>query len=460
MTPPALKKILVVDDDENFLKLIRIRLELSGYEVVTALNEDEAVIRIKEETFDLAVLDLRLVHQDGISLMEEIHSINPYMPIIILTAHGSIESAVEAMRKGAYTFLNKPYDPDELLMQIEKAMENQRLLSEVKRLEGLLKEKYDFKNIIARSEKMRRVLDLVSRVAPSDSTVYIFGESGTGKELIAKAVHLASDRRDNPYVTLNCAAIPETLLESELFGHERGAFTDAKKSYAGMFAQANTGTIFLDEIGDMSLSTQAKLLRVLQEKQFNPLGSGKPIEVDVRVITATNKDLETMVSAGTFREDLFYRIHVIPIELPTLRERKEDVPLLAEHFLKEMSLRMKKDIKGLSSAAMQKLMLYDWPGNVRELKNTIEQAVAVTQHDVISEEIILPTKDLPPELLKPYKKAVEDFKRGYLVRLLEFTKGNVGKAAELAQKYRADMYNLVKKHNINPEDFKDLDNQK
>ena len=460
MTPPALKKILVVDDDENFLKLIRIRLELSGYEVVTALNEDEAVIRIKEETFDLAVLDLRLVHQDGISLMEEIHSINPYMPIIILTAHGSIESAVEAMRKGAYTFLNKPYDPDELLMQIEKAMENQRLLSEVKRLEGLLKEKYDFKNIIARSEKMRRVLDLVSRVAPSDSTVYIFGESGTGKELIAKAVHLASDRRDNPYVTLNCAAIPETLLESELFGHERGAFTDAKKSYAGMFAQANTGTIFLDEIGDMSLSTQAKLLRVLQEKQFNPLGSGKPIKVDVRVITATNKDLETMVSAGTFREDLFYRIHVIPIELPTLRERKEDVPLLAEHFLKEMSLRMKKDIKGLSSAAMQKLMLYDWPGNVRELKNAIEQAVAVTQHDVISEEIILPTKDLPPELLKPYKKAVEDFKRGYLVRLLEFTKGNVGKAAELAQKYRADMYNLVKKHNINPEDFKDLDNQK
>ena len=460
MTPSALKKILVVDDDENFLKLIRIRLELSGYEVVTALNEDEAVIRIKEETFDLAVLDLRLVHQDGISLMEEIHSINPYVPIIILTAHGSIESAVEAMRKGAYTFLNKPYDPDELLMHIEKAMENQRLLSEVKRLEGLLKEKYDFKNIIARSEKMRRVLDLVSRVAPSDSTVYIFGESGTGKELIAKAVHLASDRRDNPYVTLNCAAIPETLLESELFGHERGAFTDAKKSHAGMFAQADTGTIFLDEIGDMSLSTQAKLLRVLQEKQFNPLGSGKPIEVDVRVITATNKDLEAMVSSGTFREDLFYRIHVIPIELPPLRERKEDVPLLAEHFLKEMSQRMKKDIKGFSSAAMQKLMLYAWPGNVRELKNTIEQAVAITRHDVISEEIILPTKDLPPELLKPYKKAVEDFKRGYLVRLLEFTKGNVGKAAELAQKYRADMYNLVKKHNINPEDFKDLDNQK
>jgi len=460
MTPLALKKILVVDDDDNFLKLIKIRLELSGYEVVTALNEDEAVIRIKEETFDLAVIDLRLVHQDGISLMEEIHSINPYMPIIILTAHGSIESAVEAMRKGAYTFLNKPYDPDELLMQIEKAMENQRLLSEVKRLEGLLKEKYEFENIIARSEKMRRVLDLVSRVAPSDSTVYIFGESGTGKELIAKAVHLASDRRDNPYVTLNCAAIPETLLESELFGHERGAFTDAKKSYAGMFAQANTGTIFLDEIGDMSLSTQAKLLRVLQEKQFKPLGSGKPIEVDVRVITATNKDLEAMVGAGTFREDLFYRIHVIPIELPPLRERKEDVPLLAEHFLKEMSQRMKKDIKGLSSAAMQKLMLHAWPGNVRELKNTIEQAVAITRHDVISEEIILPTKDLPPELLTPYKKAVEDFKRGYLVRLLEFTKGNVGKAAELAQKYRADMYNLVKKHNINPEDFKDIDKQK
>ncbi len=456
MTTLSSKKILVVDDDSNFLKLIRMRLELANYEVVTALNEDEAITKAREETFGLSIVDLKLVHRDGISLMEEMHSINPYMPIIILTAHGSIESAVEATKKGAFDFLKKPFDPEELLLQIEKAMENQRLASEVRRLEGLLKGRYDFQNIVARSEKMQRVLDMVSRIAGTDSTIYISGESGTGKEVIAKAIHLASERRDKPFVAINCAAIPETLLESELFGHEKGAFTDAKRSYQGLFAQSHQGTVFLDEIGDMSPSLQAKLLRVLQEKRFYPLGSERPVEVDVRVIVATNKDLEAEVKNGSFREDLFYRIHVVPIDLPPLRERKEDIPLLAEHFLKEISQRMKKEIKGISPMAMQKLMLYDWPGNVRELENTIEHAVAITQHDVISEEIILPSKGLPPEPLKPFKEAVEEFKRGYIVRLLEFTKGNVSKAAELAGKYRADFYNLIKKHSLKPEDFKNL----
>ena len=460
MTTMSSKKILVVDDDSNFLKLIRMRLELANYEVVTALNEDEAITKAREETFGLSIVDLKLVHRDGISLMEEMHSINPYMPILILTAHGSIESAVEATKKGAFNFLNKPFDPEELLLQIEKAMENQRLVSEVKRLEGLLKERYDFKNIIARSEKMQAVLDLVSRIAGTDSTIYIFGESGTGKELIAKGIHVASERRDKPFVAINCAAIPETLLESELFGHEKGAFTDAKRSYGGLFAQSHQGTIFLDEIGDMSPSLQAKLLRVLQEKRFYPLGSGRPVEVDIRVIVATNKDLEAEVKNGSFREDLFYRIHVVPIHLPPLRERKEDIPHLAEHFLREISQRMKKEIKGISAMGMQKLMLYDWPGNVRELENTIEHAVAITQHDVISEEIILPSKDLLPEPLKPFKEAVEEFKRGYIVRLLEFTKGNVSKAAELAGKYRADFYNLIKKHSLKPEDFKNLHKKK
>jgi two-component system response regulator GlrR len=460
MTTLSSKKIFVVDDDSNFLKLIRMRLELAGYEVVTSLNEDEAIGKAREETFALSIVDLKLINKDGISLMEEMHSINPYMPIIILTAHGSIESGVEAMKKGAFNYLTKPFDPEELLLQIEKAMENQRLVSEVRRLEGLLKEKYDFKNIVARSEKMQRVLDLVSRIAGTDSTIYISGESGTGKELIAKAIHLASERRDKPFVAINCAAIPETLLESELFGYEKGAFTDAIRSHGGLFVQSHQGTIFLDEIGDMSLSLQAKLLRVLQEKTFYPLGSGKPVEVDVRVIVATNKDLEAEVKKGSFREDLFYRIHVVPIDLPPLRERKEDVPLLAEHFLREISHKMKKDIIGISAMAMQKLMLYGWPGNVRELENTIEHAVAITQHNVISEEIILPEKDLPVEPLKPFKEAVEEFKRGYIVRLLEFTKGNVSKAAELAGKYRADFFNLVKKHNLKPEDFKNLDKNK
>lgn len=454
MTTLSSKKILVVDDDGNFLKLISMRLELAGYEVVTVMNEDDAIAIARENTFALSIVDLKLVRRDGISLMEEMHSINPYMPIIILTAHGSIESAVEATKKGAFNFLNKPFDPEELLLQIEKAMENQRLVSEVRRLEGLLKERYDFQSIVARSEKMQNVLELVSRIAGTDSTIYISGESGTGKEVIAKAVHLASERRDKPFVAINCAAIPETLLESELFGHEKGAFTDAKRSYEGLFARSHGGTIFLDEIGDMSLSIQAKLLRVLQEKKFYPLGSGRPVEVDVRVIVATHKDLEAGVKDGSFREDLFYRIHVVPINLPPLRERKEDVPVLAEHFLREISQRMKKDIKAISAMAMQKLMLYHWPGNVRELENTIEHAVAITQRDVIGEEIILPAKHLTVEPLKPLKEAVEDFKRGYLVRLLEFTKGNVSKAAELAGKYRADFYNLVKKHHLKPEDFK------
>ncbi len=457
MTTLSSKKILVVDDDGNFLKLIRMRLELAGYEVATALNEDEAIAIAKEEILALSIVDLKLVHRDGISLMEEMHSINPYMPIIILTAHGSIESAVEATKKGAYNYLNKPFDPQELLLKIESAIETQRLASEVRKLEGLLKERYDFKNIIARSEKMQRVLDLVSRVAGTDSTIYISGESGTGKEVIAKAIHLACERRDKPFVVINCAAIPETLLESELFGYEKGAFTDAKRSYGGLFAQSHQGTIFLDEIGDMSLSLQAKLLRVLQEKRFYPLGSERPVEVDVRVIVATNKDLEAEVKNGSFREDLFYRIHVVPIHLPPLRERKEDIPLLAEHFLREISHRMKKEIKGISAMAMQKLMLYDWPGNVRELGNTIEHAVAITQHDVISEEMILPSKDLPAKSLKPLKEAVDDFKRGYIVRLLEFTKGNVSKAAELAGKYRAEFYNLLKKYNLKANDFKNLD---
>jgi len=460
MTTMSLKKILVVDDDSNFLKLIRMRLELADYEVVTALNEDEAISKAREETFGLSIVDLKLVHRDGICLMEEMHSINPYMPIIILTAHGSIESAVEATKKGAYNFLNKPFDSEELLLQIEKAMENQRLVSEAKRLEGLLRERYDFKTIVARSEKMQRVLDLVSRVAGSDSTIYISGESGTGKEVIARGIHVASERRDKPFVAINCAAIPETLLESELFGHERGAFTDAKRSHVGLFAQSHQGTIFLDEIGDMSSSLQAKLLRVLEEKRFYPLGSERPVNVDVRVIVATNKDLEAEVKNGCFREDLFYRVHVVPIHLPPLRERKEDIPLLAEHFLKGISQRMKKEIKGISPMAMQRLMLHDWPGNVRELENTIEHAVAMTQHDVISEEIILPSKDLPPEPLKPFREAVEEFKRGYIVRLLEFTKGNVTKAAELAGKYRPDFHNLVKKHSLKPEDFKNVSKKK
>ena len=448
-------KLLVVDDDRNLLKIITTRLESLDYEVTAAQNEEEAKQGVTAQAFDLAVIDLQLVRQDGISLMEELHLTSPDMPVIILTAHGSIESAVEAMKRGAYTYLTKPFDSRELMLQVERALENRRLASEINRLKGLLAERYDFKNIVARSERMQGVLEVVSRIAKSDSTVYIHGESGTGKEVIARTIHLASGRKDKPFVAVNCAALPETLLESVLFGHEKGSFTGAIQSSRGVFAQAHEGTIFLDEIGDMSLAIQAKFLRVLQERQFYPVGGEQPLEVDVRVIVATNKNLEELVSQALFREDLYYRIHVIPIALPPLRERKEDIPLLAETFLKKYSGQMKKEVKGLTPAALQRLMLHDWPGNVRELENTIEYALAMTVQDVITEDLILPAKNgAAQEPVKPLKEARDAFEKAYLVRLLELTRGNVSSAAALAGKYRADFYSLLKKHELNPGDFK------
>jgi two-component system response regulator GlrR len=303
---------------------------------------------------------------------------------------------------------------------------------------------------------MRSVLDVVTRIAKLDSTVHIQGESGTGKELIAKAIHLASGRKDQNFVALNCAALPETLLESELFGHEKGAFTGAIKTTRGLFTQAHGGTLFLDEIGDMPLATQSKLLRVLQERQFYPVGSEVPIEVDVRVIVATNKDLEEQVRKGVFRDDLFYRIHVIPIYLPSLRERKEDILPLAEHFLKKCGVQMKKEVKAIAPEALRKMMLYDWPGNVRELENTIEYAVAMTQKDVITEDYVLQTKmtSVSDETIRPLKDARDAFERKYLAQVLALTEGNVSQAAKLAGKYRADFYDLLKKHQLKVDEFK------
>jgi two-component system response regulator GlrR len=448
-------KLLVVDDDRNLLEIIKMRLESLEYEVTAVRDEEEARQAASTQVFDLAVIDLQLIHQDGISLMEEIHLISPDLPVIILTAHGSIESAVEAMKRGAATYLTKPFDARELSLHVERALENRRLASEINRLKELLAERYDFKNIVARSGKMQLVLEAVARIAKLDSTVHIHGESGTGKELIARAVHLASERKDKPFVAINCAALPETLLESELFGHEKGAFTGAIKSSKGLFAQAHEGTVFLDEIGDMPLAVQVKLLRALQERQFYPVGSEQPLAVDVRIIVATNKNLANLVKKNLFREDLFYRIHVIPIELPSLRERREDIPPLAEHFLKKISKRMKKKVKGLTPAALQRLMLYDWPGNVRELENTIEYGVAMTVNDVLTEDLILPWKNgAGEESVKPFKEAREAFEKSYLVRLLELARGNVSNAASLAGRYRADLYTLFKKHGLNPGDFK------
>ena len=462
-------RILVVDDDSNLIELVKMRLEAAGYEVNTALTEEEAAHAIRTKPLDLCLFDLMLTNRDGIALMQELHALIPDVPAIILTAHGTIESAVEAMRKGAYSYLTKPFEPQDLLLQIERALEHRRLNTEIKRLKGLVAEKFDFANIIARSGKMRDVLDVVTRIAKLDSTVHIQGESGTGKELIAKAIHLAGNRKDKAFVALNCAALPEALLESELFGHEKGAFTGAVKSTKGLFTQAHGGTLFLDEIGDMPLSIQSKLLRVLQERQFYPVGSELPVEVDVRVIVATNKDLQDQVEKGLFRDDLFYRIHVIPIYLPPLRERKEDMVPLVDHFLRKFSAQMKKDIKGLSPDALRKVMLHDWPGNVRELENTIEYAVAMTQKDVITNDYILQAKTTPADRWKkfgcakpsaggegvsPLREARDAFEKDYLIQVLSLTEGNVSQAAKLAGKYRADFYDLLKKHELKAEEFK------
>jgi two-component system response regulator GlrR len=353
----------------------------------------------------------------------------------------------------------KPFNAPELLAQIEKAIKTSRRDAEIEKLNGGLEKSYNFANIVTRSDGMLKILEQVSRIAHIDSTVCIYGESGTGKELVARSVHLASLREKKNFVAINCAAIPDALLESELFGYEKGAFTGAYRSTKGLFTEAHEGTIFLDEIANMPLSTQAKFLRVLQERQFYPIGSKKPLEVDVRVIVATNKDLAEEVKKGTFREDLLYRVHVIPLYLPPLRERKEDIALLTEYFLNKISQKMGKTVTGINPLALQKLMQYEWPGNVRQLENTIEYAVAMTQHDIITEELIILTK---PELQEPaaaslqtLKDAKNAFMRDYLIHLLKTTKGNVTKAAELAGQYRTNFHNVLTKYNIKSEDYKE-----
>ena len=466
-------KILVVDDDQNLLELVKTKLESARYDVIAALDEEHAREAITDDGLDLAIVDLKLSALNGLSLMEEFHAVRPEMPVIILTGFGSIENAVDAMQKGAYSYVTKPFDGRDLLLQIRRALENRRLTAENRRLKTLLQENYGFANIVTRSEKMRRVLETVTRVAQSDSTVYIHGQSGTGKELIAKAIHLASARKDKPFVAINCAALPETLLESELFGHEKGSFTGAVRSTKGLFSQAHEGTIFLDEIGDMPLSIQVKLLRVLEERLFYPIGSEKPVKVNVRVVVATNKDLAEEVKKGTFREDLYYRIHVIPIRLPPLKERKEDIPYLVEHFLKRICAAGKQPVKTITAPALRRLMLHDWPGNVRELENTIEYAVVMASGDVISEDLVLPVNTpgatagtLPASArsavvdapMKSLREARADFEKGYLIQLLERCDGKAAHAAEIAGKYRADFYDLLKKHGIKIQDFKNLGN--
>ncbi|MBM4055282.1 MAG: sigma-54-dependent Fis family transcriptional regulator [Planctomycetes bacterium] len=448
------ENILIIDDDANILEVLRMRLKALGYYVSIAKDGDEAKKALSLNNINLAIIDLRLFGENGIELMEDIIKNYPKLPIIILTAHGSIESAVEAMKKGAYSYITKPFRSDDLAIQIKNALEKQLLTKEIEYLRSQLDAHGNFNHIIGENKKMLEIFELVSKISGTDCTVIIYGESGTGKELIARAIHQNSNRANGPFIATNCGAIPEGLLENELFGHVRGAYTDAHESKEGLFAQADKGSIFLDEISNTSMTFQIKLLRVLQEREIKPVGGTKNIKINVRIIAASNTDLQKAVSEGTFRKDLFYRIHVMPVYLPPLRERKDDIPLLATYFMSEFCKALKKDVLEFSPVALQRMLVYDWPGNIRELRNKIEHAVIVANKNIIEPGDIFSEKNTIANVFNSYKDAKERFEREYIENLLKVNKGNITNASKMAKRYRADIYKLIRKYNINPEEYK------
>ena len=444
------EQILVVDDDEGLLHLLKMRLSAEGFAVTSCTTGHEALVEAKKKMFDLAITDLRLHGEDGLDVTEELLRIHPQLPVIILTAHGSIPNAVEAMQRGAFGYLTKPFDDKELKATIEKALSQQRMSKEIQRLKSLVKELYGLENVVARSPAMQRLFQQIAQVADSDATILLFGETGTGKEVMARVAHTNSRRSKGPFVALNCAAIPETLFESELFGHVRGAFTSAHGAKKGLFQSANGGTIFLDEIGEMPLSMQVKLLRAVQEREVREVGSELSTKIDVRIIAATNKDLGEAVKNGSFRNDLYYRISVVPLFIPPLRDRRDDIPLLAQHFLKISNQRANKDVRGFTPTALHRLMVNPWPGNVRELENAIEKAVVMTRQDMITPDL-LPSVGVSPDTpLKPLTEAKEEFERTYLKNVLQLTGGNISRAAQFAGRYRADFYKMLRKYGLHP----------
>jgi two-component system response regulator GlrR len=453
---PDRERILVVDDEEGLLKLLTIRLEAMGYKVTPCSSGESAVAEARRGSFDLAITDLRLPGIDGLVVMQELKAIHSNIPVIVLTAHGSIPNAVEAMQKGAVGYLTKPFDNKELKVYIEKALGQQRMNQEIQRLKSLVKELYGIENVVATSQPMQVLLQQVRQVADTDATICLAGETGTGKEIIARVIHCNSRRARGPFIAVNCGAIPESLFESELFGHARGAFTGAHGSKRGLFQSADGGTLFLDEIGEMPLNMQVKLLRALQEREIQVVGADRPIKVDARIITATNKDLWQAVQALSFREDLYYRICVFPLTIPPLRERREDIAPLAHHFLNHSAKRMNKSIRGIVPEAMEKLVRYHWPGNVRELENTIEKAVVMAMQDMITPDL-LPSITVTPAVegqLKPLTEAKEEFEKSYLKELLQVSGGNISRAAQFAGRYRADFYKLLRKYGLHPGDRK------
>ena len=438
-------KILVVDDEAIVRESLSDWLKDVGYQVFTAENGHKALEVIETEKPSIMIADLVMPGMDGIELMKRAKGQQPKIEVIIITAYASIPTAINAMKEGAYDYIEKPFCPEKAEFLVKNLAEHQELVKENLSLRQRLEDRYRFENIIAKSSKMQRVIEVIKIVAKSNATVLITGESGTGKELVARAIHSQSHRRIKPFVAVSCAALPESLLESELFGHEKGSFTGAYAQKKGKFEFANGGTLFLDEVGEMSANIQVHLLRVLEEKEFTRVGGNEPSRVDVRVISATNKDLRKAIEQQEFREDLYYRLNVVNIELPSLRERKEDIPLLAEHFLYKFAIENQKEITGFSPEAMEFVLDYDWPGNVRELENAIERAVILAKGSIIT------IGDLPQENLSPAysttpRKNLKEVERGHIWNVLRETGDNYSEAARILGISRMTLYNKAKEY--------------
>ncbi len=453
-TEPA--KILIVDDDQNHLKTLQTIIKSWNYGVTTADDGSSAVEIVKAKPFALILMDVRMANMNGIEALRKIKRYNPSIPVLIMTAYSSVDSAVQALKAGAYDYLTKPLDFEVLKITLERALEHSGLKVENETLKSKLSSDYELGNIVGNSQAMKDLLDMLRMVAPSEATVLITGESGTGKELVAKSIHYNSKRSKYPLVVINCATLTETLLESELFGHEKGAFTGADKRREGRFMQADKGTIFLDEIGETSPAMQAKLLRVIQEREIQRVGGEVTLSVDVRIIAATNRDLDQEVKKGKFREDLYYRLNVVALRIPPLRERQEDIPILAQYFLKKYSLSNNKVVKGFSPLAMDMLLKYNWPGNIRELENTIERAVILLLGEYITDKELTDTiknnyaenHDWAPAIPIAANRPLAEIEKEAILATLEASGGNKSKAARKLGITRKTLHKKLKNYGI------------